>query len=147
MKKLFYFSLLLFQSYFSFSQVDPTYKSKVKLMMQKSGGVDAYDAAIFQMFNMYQAQFPDIPEKFWNEFEQEFINTSMDELVNLIAPVYSRHLSAEDLDQIIAFYSTPAGKKLASSQGAITTESMAVGQEWGMRLAEKVQKKLKEKGY
>ncbi|MEY3084055.1 MAG: hypothetical protein RL037_235 [Bacteroidota bacterium] len=131
----------------SFSQVDQSYKTKVKQMMLSSGGADAYDAAITQMFTMYQQQFPNVPANFWNEFEQEFMKTSMDELVTLIAPVYANHLSSQDLDQIIAFYATPAGKKLSSSQGAITTESMSVGQEWGVRLGEKVGKKLKDKGY
>ncbi|MFM8242752.1 MAG: DUF2059 domain-containing protein [Crocinitomicaceae bacterium] len=51
------------------------------------------------------------------------------------------------LDRIIAFYATPAGKKLSASQPAITAESMSVGQEWGARLGERVLKKLKEKGY
>ena len=131
----------------SFSQVDQSYKTKVKQMMLSSGGADAYDAAITQMFTMFQQQFTDVPANFWKEFEKEFLNTSMDELVDLISPVYAKHLTAQDLDQIIAFYATPAGKKLSSSQGAITTESMSVGQEWGVRLGEKVGKKLKDKGY
>ena len=131
----------------SFSQVDQSYKTKVKQMMLTSGGADAYDAAITQMFTMFQQQFTDVPANFWKEFEKEFLNTSMDELVDLISPVYAKHLTAQDLDQIIAFYATPAGKKLSSSQGAITTESMSVGQEWGVRLGEKVGKKLKDKGY
>ena len=115
--------------------------------MQYSGGKDAYDAAILQMFTMFSQQYPDVPEQFWAEFKEEFIKISTDELVVLFAPVYARHLTSKDLDDIIAFYQTAAGKKLASSQGAITAESMSVGQDWGAVLGEKVLKKLKEKGY
>lgn len=80
-------------------------------MMQASGGIEAYDAAISQLFTMNKQQSPEVPYKFWNEFEKkEFSSTSMDELVSLLAPVYYRHLTAQDLDQIIAFYATPAGK-------------------------------------
>ncbi len=143
-----YFSLLLFFTVsFSFAQADQAYKNKVKLMMQASGGIEAYDAAISQLFTMYKQQSPEVPEKFWNEFEQEFMKTSMDELVTLIAPVYAKHLSSQDLDQIIAFYASSAGKKLASSQGAITSESMSVGQDWGAKLGTIVMEKLKTKGY
>lgn len=147
MNRIFFSLLLFFTVSFSFAQADQAYKNKVKLMMLSSGGADAYDAAITQMFTMFQQQFTDVPANFWKEFEKEFLNTSMDELVDLISPVYAKYLTAQDLDQIIAFYATPAGKKLSSSQGAITSESMSVGQEWGVRLGEKVSKKLKDKGY
>ena len=147
MNKIFLSFLLFFAVSISFAQADQAYKNKVKLMMQASGGIEAYDAAISQLFTMYKQQSPEVPEKFWNEFEKEFSSTSMDELVSLLAPVYYRHLTAQDLDQIIAFYATPAGKKLSGSQAAITSESMSVGQEWGALLGEKVLKKLKEKGY
>lgn len=147
MKKLFLSVLFTFSILFSFGQVDQAYRNKVKLLMQYSGGKDAYDAAILQMFTMFSQQYPEVPEQFWAEFKEEFIKISTDELVVLFAPVYARHLTSKDLDDIIAFYQTPAGKKLASSQGAITAESMSVGQEWGAVLGEKVLKKLKEKGY
>ncbi len=115
--------------------------------MQVSGGKDAYDSAILQMFTMFSQQYPDVPESFWSEFKVEFMNISTEELVTLIAPVYARHLTSKDLDEIITFYQTPAGRKLSSSQGAITAESMSLGQDWGAILGEKVLKKLEENGY
>lgn len=147
MKKIIFTIFFSFSVLFSFGQVEPAYKNKVKLLMQVSGGKDAYDSAILQMFTMFSQQYPDVPERFWTEFKDEFINISTDELVTLISPVYARHLTSKDLDEIIAFYQSPAGKKLASSQGAITAESMSLGQDWGAILGEKVLKKLKEKGY
>jgi hypothetical protein len=147
MKKLILSVLFTSSILFSFGQVDQAYRNKVKLLMQYSGGKDAYDAAILQMFTMFSQQYPNVPEQFWAEFKEEFIKISTDELVVLFAPVYARHLTSKELDDIIAFYQTAAGKKLASSQGAITAESMSVGQDWGAILGEKVLKKLKEKGY
>jgi hypothetical protein len=132
---------------FSFGQVDQSYSNKVKRLMEVSGGKDSYDAAILQMFTMFSQQYPDVPESFWSEFKVEFMNISTEELVTLISPVYARHLTPKDLDDIIAFYQSPAGKKLSSSQGAITAESMILGQDLGAILGEKVLKKLEEKGY
>jgi hypothetical protein len=76
-----------------------------------------------------------------------FTNPSTEELVTLISPVDAHHLTFKDLDEIITFYQTPAGRKLSSSKGAITAESMSLGQDWGAILGEKVLKKLEEKGY
>lgn len=147
MLKRFLVIIILMSVSFTYAQIDQTYQNKVKTMLQSSGGIEAYKVAITQMFTFYKQQYPDIPVKFWNEFEGEFLKTSMDELVSLIAPVYYRHLTYEDLNQIIAFYESPAGKKLSGSQAAITAESMSVGEEWGTRISEKVLSKLKEKGY
>jgi hypothetical protein len=71
----------------------------------------------------------------------------MDDLVTLLAPVYEKHLTEADLNEVIKFYNTPAGKKLAQKNPAIMQDSMVAGQTWGMKVAEKVQAKLKEKGY
>jgi hypothetical protein len=147
MKKLIISILFTSSVLFSFGQVDQSYNNKVKLLMQVSGGKDAYDSAILQMFTMFSQQYPDVPESFWSEFKVEFMNISTEELVTLIAPVYARHLTSKDLDEIITFYQTPAGRKLSSSQGAITAESMSLGQDWGAILGEKVLKKLEENGY
>jgi hypothetical protein len=65
----------------------------------------------------------------------------------MLAPVYYKHLTLEDLNQIIVFYKTPAGKKMATATPAITQESMQIGQQWGMKIGEKVEDKLREKGY
>jgi hypothetical protein len=147
MKKLIISILFTSSVLFSFGQVDQSYNNKVKRLMEVSGGKDSYDAAILQMFTMFSQQYPDVPESFWSEFKVEFMNISTEELVTLISPVYARHLTSKDLDEIITFYQTPAGRKLSSSQGAITAESMSLGQDWGAILGEKVLKKLEEKGY
>jgi len=147
MKKILLLYFFILSLSITYSQVDKAYEQKVKQMMEVSGGRDAYDAAIGQMFSMYKEQFKEIPETFWKEFEKEFKSISMDELVRLVAPIYGKYLTSKDLDAIISFYTTEEGKKLANSQGAITAESMSVGQEWGAVLGDRILKKLEEKGY
>lgn len=90
---------------------------------------------------------PNVPTTIWNDFEQEMLNTSLDDLVEMLVPVYQKHLSQEDLNSLIAFYQTPAGKKYAEKTPLIMQESMQVGQQWGMQIAQKIQQKLSEKGY
>jgi hypothetical protein len=41
----------------------------------------------------------------------------------------------------LQFYTTPAGKKLISSQPVIMQESMQIGQQWGQSLFMKVMEK------
>ena len=69
------------------------------------------------------------------------------ELVELVIPIYGKYLTHNDVKQLIRFYKRPVGKKLIEVQPMIMQESMMIGQEWGLKIAEKVVKSLKDKGY
>ncbi len=72
------------------------------------------------------------------------MSTSITELVKLLVPTYQKHLSLEDLKGIIAFYESPLGIKYAEKTPFITQESMAIGQQWGMLLGQKIAKKMEK---
>lgn len=116
-------------------------------MLSVAGTEETFKVAIKQMFGMFKQQKANVPETVWSEFEQEFSKTSMDELVNMLAPVYNEHMTEADLAKMIEFYETPVGKKYAEKTPLIMQASMQVGQEWGMKMGREFQEKLKEKGY
>lgn len=124
-----------------------TYPNTLKKYLEASGSLQAFKTAITQMMGSFKGMYTSVPDEIWTEFEKEFSTTSMDDLVTLLAPVYEKHLTEADLNDVIKFYSTPAGKKLAEKTPGIMQDSMAAGQTWGMKIAEKIQAKLKEKGY
>ncbi len=119
-----------------------SYTAKLKEMFEVSGTEQSYQQAIDMTLNMSKDQYPDMGDEFWNELSAEFKGTSMDELTEMLVPVYKKYLSEDELDDIIAFYNTRAGKKLASSNPKIMQESMVIGQAWGSKLGEKVVKKV-----
>ncbi|MBB5438605.1 hypothetical protein HDC92_002281 [Pedobacter sp. AK017] len=139
--------LLALVTTLSFGQENNTYKSTLTKMMQVSGSEVTFKTAIDQMISMIKQQQSNIPNEFWDEFVTEINKDAIGKLVDLILPVYQKHLTEADLRQLIAFYETPIGKKFAEKTPLITRESMAAGQEWGRQIAEKVENKLKEKGY
>jgi hypothetical protein len=124
-----------------------TYPATLKKYLEVSGSLQAFKGAVSQMMGSFKGMYTSVPAEVWTEFEKEFSSTSMDDLVALLAPVYEKHLTEADLNEVIKFYSTPAGKKLAEKTPGIMQDSMSAGQTWGMKIAEKVQAKLKEKGY
>lgn len=99
---------------------------------------------IEMMVASYKQNMPEVPTVFWDEFQKEI---SMDELIDLVAPIYAKYYTDDELVQLIAFYKSPLGQKLTDKLPAITQESFAAGQEWGKKVGEKVAGKLKEKGY
>jgi hypothetical protein len=64
------------------------------------------------------------------------------EFTDLAARIYAKHFTVADLEQLIAFYGSPIGKKLVAEQPAMLTEMSAVAQAWGQNLGLEVMRKL-----
>ena len=69
------------------------------------------------------------------------------ELLQMIVPIYKKHVTHEEVKQLIVFYETPLGSRLISIQPALALESMIAGEEWGRRLGEQVAIQLIIEGY
>lgn len=132
---------------FSFSQENDSYKSTLKKLIQVSGSEVAYINALNQMFNLLKQQQPNVPDAFWDELVVELNKDAINQLVNMISPIYKKHLTEADIRGVIVFYETPVGKKFAEKTPFITQESMVSAQEWGIKIGERVAEKLKAKGY
>jgi hypothetical protein len=63
-------------------------------------------------------------------------------LLDAIAVVYARHLTAEELADINRFYDTPTGQKLIKELPGILKEAQAIGAALGGQLAQQVMEKL-----
>lgn len=129
------------------AQVSKEYVAAVEKMMKASRGLDAAQQIMTQMFAVFKAQFTEVPAEAWEKMEQE-MSTSMErDFVEMLAPIYQKYLTLEDMNAIIAFYESPAGKKLAAAQTGIAADSFQAGQQWGQQIGQKVQEQLKAEGY
>lgn len=145
MKKILMIALLSLASTVCFGQNTTDYKTTLQKLLNVSGSEASYKVAIDKMLGMLKQQKPDIPEEFWTEMDTEMKKSSMTELIDLLLPVYQKHLSLNDLKQIIIFYESPAGKKFAEKTPLILNDSMEAGKEWGMKIGQRVVDKIKEK--
>jgi hypothetical protein len=139
--------LVLIASFNVSAQENKAYTATLKKYLEVSGSLHAFKTAVGSMISNFKTMNSTVPEEFWKEFEAEFLNTSMDDLVAQLSPVYQKHLTEADLQGIITFYSSPAGKKLAEKTPAIMQDSMQAGRAWGEAIGMKVMAKMKEKGY
>ena len=112
----------------------------VKNLLNKTGSGQMGIQAMNQMLPALKKMAPDAPEKFWQDFMAE---VKPNDLVNMVIPIYQKHLTEKEIKAINAFYDTPAGKKLIQVQPYIIQESMAAGQQWGQKIAQKVITKYK----
>jgi hypothetical protein len=65
-------------------------------------------------------------------------------MTDLLVPIYARYLTKSDVEELIAFYKSPLGKKLAAVTPGISFESSRVGQQWAASIAPGLQLKLRE---
>lgn len=140
--------LLVFTTLFasaSWAQTSPedaAYGRALRKMMEVSGGEATYYMAINQMIDMFSAQMGPEAGEFFTSFKAEMLKTGIDDLMTMLEPVYRKHLSLKDIEDLIAFYESPVGRKFAAVSPLITQESMAVGQEWGTQIAQKILERL-----
>jgi hypothetical protein len=53
-----------------------------------------------------------------------FSNMPMDEMMQAMIPAYQKHFTKGDIDNLVAFYSSPTGAKLLQEMPAIMAEAM-----------------------
>jgi uncharacterized protein len=86
------------------------------------------------------------PPRAQDDFEKELLaSIDMNELVDIIVPIYDRHFSEDDVDGLLAFYRSPLGQRVTKALPEITAESQDAGKEWGQRLGKRVGEKIGEK--
>jgi len=93
---------------------------------------DAMTQAAQQMRSMsrdaIKQRHPDLSESDLaqlDELSEKMINQMpVDAMLDDVVPVYQKHLSKGDVDDMVVFYSTPTGKKIMREMPAMMTEGM-----------------------
>lgn len=66
------------------------------------------------------------------------------ELTDEVARLYSQNFTEQELKDILAFYKTPAGKKLLTAQPQVVDASMKFAQDWANKLSDQVIAKMRD---
>ncbi len=76
-------------------------------------------------------------------FPQEFRNVAAEtSFTDMTVPVYMENLTEADLDAAIAYWSSPAGQRMAEATPVITQQAMVIGQTWGAQVGEEAMRRL-----
>ncbi len=86
-------------------------------------------------------------EKLMNEFvdgmRQDMLSVmNQDEMMELIVPVYQKHLTKQEVKMVTEFYSSPAGQAFVQKIPVVMNEAMQVGAEYGRSRQDQLQKLL-----
>jgi len=134
-----FLALFLFASAPLTAHADDAAKEKLVLEMLDLTGAGDLGKQVMDAMMAQFGQSPGIPPEFIAKFSEL---AKPQDLVNMVVPLYVKALDEETLKACIAFYKSPAGKKLVDVTPQLTADSMALGQEWGMKLVEQTQAAL-----
>ena len=66
------------------------------------------------------------------------------ELLDIVAKTYAQHFTEQELKDILAFYQSPAGKKMLTVQPRVIDASMGFAQTWANKLSDEVIAKIRD---
>jgi len=119
--------------------IEPAFEADIRRLLIATGAGSMGVQVMDQMMVSLKPLAPGLPEAFWDGLKAEF---KSDDLINLVVPIYAKHLSHDDVRALLTFYESPIGKKMIAVQPAVMAESMQVGQAWGQEIAMRVVSKM-----
>lgn len=142
---------LFFSAGFALAQDDSKSNDDAKMpVIEKLLALENNDQSEGQMVEALTGELKEamssVPPSFWTK-EQDVLKAELPKFHDAIAQVYAKNFSLDELQAIVRFYKTPAGKKFAVKLPTITMESQQAGLKWGQQIAAKVREDLKADGY
>jgi hypothetical protein len=121
---------------------------EVKRLIEATGIVERELRQMEPLLARMKQQMPQVPEKVWKEVEGEFRRVfTRETIIEMYAPIYSRHFEPDEVRRLLAFYSSPVGKKLVAEMPLIEVEAFLDGMQRGVNIGEKIREMLKSRGY
>jgi hypothetical protein len=103
------------------------------------------DQAFRDQFAKDGKKVPAGAEKQYNKMTEELLkNMPIDEMTQAMIPVYEKHFTKGDVQNLIAFYSSPTGQKVLEEMPAITGETMQAMMPIMRRYVEKSQDRVQQ---
>jgi uncharacterized protein len=123
------------------SKIDPAKEADIRQLMDVLG---AKALMVQMMGNMETSIKPMLSNALpTSEYREKLIDLfiaklnskmEMQQLLDLIVPIYDKHLSAKEIKDLIQFYRTPLGQKTIEVMPKLVAESEEAGRKWGEKL-------------
>ena len=106
------------------AQDNTEFKKETIEFIKITGATTAFDNAIAQIGSM-------VPDDKKEAYTKEAKGT-LDGLYDKMANLYMEEFTQDEIKELVAFYNTDLGKKLASKQTMLAQKAMMYGQSWAM---------------
>jgi len=122
--KVRYFILTLFLTFnFAAQAQGDTRQIDIIKYLTINGTQSQYSDAYERMFDVIKQQFTtaEVPTSVWVELKQSK-SDEVQKIVVLLSSAYRKHFSKDDINAMLAFYQTEAGKQMMADMGGMSLE-------------------------
>ena len=145
-RNLFTTTLLLLCGFMANAQSD-NFDRDIEKFLQINGSEATYDMMYEQIKQQFKMSKPAVPDSVWAQLKTAVYDKELKTLTKQLVPIYKKHFTHADVKELIAFYESPVGKKLAKETPLITKDAMQISQTWAVGLMGKFNTWLTQKGY
>jgi hypothetical protein len=127
-------------------------RAKIIELMELTGAKsmgDQMGQVFIQQFSaaMQQAK-PNIPKRAHEVIRDvtiEILKENSQELLSRAIPVYEKHFTEKEIEELIVFYRTPTGQKAIKEFPVLMQEFIPISQSWASGLQPLLQQRLRER--
>ena len=117
----------------------PTQKAAdIRQLLVVSGILDQLGYMQTKLLNSYsiavKGPYPNVPDAFWDEYQQLIDGKDMETLLARVVPVYDKHMSHATVQRLIEMFETPFWQEWKEKMPAISQEAGIVGSDWGAEI-------------
>lgn len=123
------------------SKIDPAKEADIRRLLEVSGAKNLMMQTMQDMEKTIKPMMTNalppgeyrekLVDLFFNKFQSKM---NMQELVDMLIPIYDKYFSAEEVKGLVKFYETPLGQKSISALPKMMVELQEVGRNWGENL-------------
>lgn len=127
----------------------PASTAQIQKLMELAGSKKVLETLVEARMEAFVEEFhklrPDISLQTWNmAFSRLQSPQFIQELLAEVVPIYRRHFCSDDVEQLIAFYQTPAGRKLSAEMPAIEKEAVEAGRNYIESIAPQLRQDIQQ---
>ncbi|MCZ6688986.1 MAG: DUF2059 domain-containing protein [Planctomycetota bacterium] len=118
-------------------------KAKLKEFMELTNQKEVISALLQEFLMLSPKDGEDIPARFWKKFMEEVDTGQIEESWRQI---YGLHYNEEEIDEILKFVKSPAGKKVRAERKLLHSLIWG-GKLWAQKLAVRARTQMQEQGF
>lgn len=106
-------------------------QDRVRRLLQISDAGSLTKPVVDSVIRPARAYMVKVPESFWTDFERR---VDRNEAVERLIPVYQARFTPQEVEQLIAFYESPIGRRMVGVQADLNKDVAKALEEWRQQL-------------
>ena len=141
MIRLFWMAVLVLAALGVQAQAD-SFDADIMKLQQVNGSVATTNSIFPRLVAQLKQSNHALTELQWVSMKTDVFDTEVASLNEQLIPTFKKYFTQAEIKEMIAFYETPTGKKMAATTPQISMDQMQLTQTWAMGLMGKIKSYL-----